>query len=213
MSRNKPDSEFVFNELEKMFPQAHCELNYRNIFQLTLAVVLSAQTTDVSVNRVTPELFDRYPSAELLAEARPSDVEAIIKSIGLYRNKSRNIIALSKELLIRHNGIVPDKMEELLQLPGIGRKTANVILSEGYKQPAIAVDTHVSRVSQRLGLVKKGASAEETERELMKIFPKEKWSRLHHLLIFFGRYKCSSQRPDCRHCPLTAICSYDKKGN
>ena len=202
----KTDSAFIYEKLCEMYPDAHCELNYGTVFQLAVAVMLSAQTTDVSVNRVTPVLFDRYPDAASLAEAETCDVEDIIRSIGLYRNKARNIIAMSRTLVEQYGGNVPDTMEQLTQLPGIGRKSANVIMSEGFKQPAIAVDTHVHRVSWRLGIAKKSDTPEQTEQKLMKTFPKEQWSRLHHLLIFFGRYTCHSRKPECDSCPFAEIC-------
>ena len=204
--KNKPSAEFVYRTLDEMFPDAHCELNYGTVFQLAVAVMLSAQTTDVSVNRITPELFARYPDADSLGKADRKDVEQIIHSIGLYRNKAANIIAMSQELTRRFQGNVPDDMEQLTSLPGIGRKSANVILSEGYHHPAIAVDTHVHRVSARLHLAEKEDSPEETEHKLMAWFPKENWSRLHHLLIFFGRYRCSARKPQCTDCPFAGCC-------
>jgi endonuclease-3 len=203
---NKTDSAFIYEKLCELYPDAHCELNYGTVFQLAVAVMLSAQTTDVSVNRVTPVLFNRYPDAVSLSQARTSDVEEIIRSIGLYRNKARNIITMSKTLAEHYGGNVPDTMEQLTQLPGIGRKSANVIMSEGFKQPAIAVDTHVHRVSWRLGIAEKTDTPEKTEEKLMKAFPREQWSRLHHLLIFFGRYTCHSRKPECGSCLFKEIC-------
>jgi len=191
-----------------MFPEAHCELNYGSVFQLAVAVTLSAQTTDVSVNKVTPELFVRYPSAETLAEAEQEEVEKLIRSIGLYRAKARNIIAMAQEVRDRFNGEMPDTMAQLTTLPGIGRKSANVILSEGFHQPALAVDTHVHRVSWRLGLSKREDSPEDVERKLKRKFPRDCWSRLHHLLIFFGRYRCNSRKPQCEGCPFKEFCRY-----
>ncbi|MBQ7223535.1 MAG: endonuclease III [Erysipelotrichaceae bacterium] len=199
-------TQYIYEQLDLMFPQAGCELNYGSLFQLAVAVTLSAQTTDVSVNRVTRELFARYPDPESLAQADIKDLEAIIRSIGLYRNKAANIKALARELVENHNGEVPDTMEELVKLPGIGRKTANVILSEGYKVPAIAVDTHVHRVSIRLRLAGENDTVEKVEEKLMEQFPREQWSHLHHLLIHFGRYRCQARKPQCEGCPFTDFC-------
>lgn len=209
MGKNKVDQQYIYNTLAKLFPNAHCELNYGSIFQLTVAVILSAQTTDVSVNKVTPQLFQKYPTVQDLSKAKIEDVESIIKSIGLYRNKAKSVVAMAKEVLNRFDGNIPNNMDDLLTLPGIGRKTANVVLSEGFKQPAIAVDTHVNRVSQRLGITKMNSSPEETEEELKKVFSKDKWSQLHHYLIFLGRYMCHSRKPECDLCPFrTNGCKY-----
>lgn len=206
MARVKPDCEYIYSELDKMFPQAHCELNYESVYQLAVAVMLSAQTTDVSVNKVTPSLFARYPDAFAMADASQKDVEDLIRSIGLYKNKAANLIAMSRQLVEEYDGIVPDDMEKLVQLRGIGRKSANVILSEGYKHPAIAVDTHVHRVSIRLYLAAADDDVNEVERKLMKQFPRDRWSKLHHLLIFFGRYMCSARKPQCEDCPFRGCC-------
>ena len=203
---NNTDSTYVYEKLCELYPEAHCELNYGTVFQLAVAVMLSAQTTDVSVNRVTPVLFDKYPDAKALAAADGKDVENIIRSIGLYRNKAANIIAMSNVVCARYDGKIPESMEELTALPGIGRKSANVILSEGFHHPAIAVDTHVHRVSWRLGFSEKSDTPEQTEQKLMKAFPRENWSRLHHLLIFFGRYTCHSRKPECDGCPFRNTC-------
>ncbi|MBR2545548.1 MAG: endonuclease III [Erysipelotrichaceae bacterium] len=206
MARVKADCEYVYSELEKMFPDAHCELNYQTVYQLAVAVMLSAQTTDVSVNKVTPALFERYPDAFAMAEASQKEVEELIRSIGLYKNKAANLIAMSRQLVDEYDGIVPDDMEKLVQLRGVGRKSANVILSEGYKHPAIAVDTHVHRVSVRLYLAAVDDDVNEVERKLMKRFPRDRWSKLHHLLIFFGRYMCSARKPQCEICPFRECC-------
>ena len=202
------DQQYIFDSLQKMFPDAHCQLDYQSVFQLTVAVMLSAQTTDVSVNRVTPVLFEKYPDAQTLSQADIRDVEDIIRSIGLYRNKARNIVAMAQEVTRLYQGMIPDEMDKLVQLPGIGRKSANVILSEGYGQPAIAVDTHVHRVSWRLGISEQDDTPEETERKLQQKFPRECWSRLHHLMIFFGRYRCHSRKPECDGCPFLDSCRY-----
>lgn len=206
MASKKADPQFIYEELLKMFPEAHCELNFSTVYQLAVAVMLSAQTTDVSVNRVTGTLFERYPDAEAMSKAEQKDVEEIIKSIGLYRNKAANVISMSRKLQEEFSGVIPDDIYKLTSLPGIGRKSANVILSEGYKHPAIAVDTHVHRVSARLGLAKETDTPDQTEMKLRRKFPKENWSKLHHLMIFFGRYRCHSRNPECDDCPFRENC-------
>ena len=185
-----------------LFPDAGCELNYKNLYELCIAVVLSAQTTDKSVNKITKDLFNAYPDFASLAQANTNDVEAIIKSIGLYRTKARHIIALSKEVIKRFSSTLPKTRKDLCSLPGVGRKTANVILSEGYHIPAIAVDTHVSRVSRRLGIACPLDDVLAIEKKCEAFFPKQDWHLAHHLLIFFGRYVCKAQKPDCYKCPF-----------
>ena len=194
-------------KLDELYPDAHCELNHKSDFELLIAVVLSAQTTDERVNSVTPFLFAKYPDAFKLSNARQSDVEEIIKPIGLYRNKAINIIKLSKILVNEFDGIVPSDRKDLESLPGVGRKTANVILSNCFDVPAFAVDTHVSRVSKRLGIADDEDDVEKIEEKLMNYFPKDKWGKLHHQFIFFGRYKCKAAKPDCDDCPLKKICT------
>ncbi|MCF0111641.1 MAG: endonuclease III [Erysipelotrichaceae bacterium] len=196
----------ILDCLELMFPNAQCELCHKNAYELTIAVVLSAQTTDVSVNKVTPVLFEKYPTPFDLAKADCKDVEECIRTLGLYRNKAKNIIGLAKGLVEKYNGIVPDTREQLTALDGVGRKSANVILSVCFDVPALAVDTHVERVTKRLGLVKANATVLETEKTLMKKLPKYRWNRAHHLFIFFGRYHCKAQKPLCEECPFTSIC-------
>ena len=200
----------LFQKLLEMFPDAGCELNYQSDYHLIVAVVLSAQTTDIAVNRVTEVLFKEYPDVYSLAKADSKDVERIIKSIGLYKNKSKNIISLSKAIVERFDARVPDNYKELITLDGVGRKTANVVLSELFKVPAIAVDTHVNRVSKRLGLADKNDSTIEVEEKLKIKFKKEYWSKLHHLMIHFGRYKCFARNPICENCPFIGICQKEK---
>lgn len=201
--------EYIIENLNRLYPDAHCELNHKDSFELLIAVVLSAQTTDVSVNRVTPALFEKYPDALSLSEASEEDVMRLIHSIGLYKNKSRNIINLAKELVKRFDGEVPSKREELESLPGVGRKTANVVLSNCFDYPAFAVDTHVSRVSKRLMIARKDDDVLTIEKKLMKFFPRNCWSRLHHQFIFFGRYKCKAKNPECTDCPFRDSCRKD----
>lgn len=199
-------SNLIIKELDKLYPNAHCELNHRNNFELLIAVILSAQTTDERVNSVTPILFKKYPDSFKLAKADIKDVENIIKPIGLYKNKALNIINTSKTLVLKFNGEVPNKREDLESLNGVGRKTANIILSNCFNVPAFAVDTHVSRVSKRLGIANKDDDVKQIEEKLMNYFPKKNWSKLHHQFIFFGRYKCKAIKPDCLDCPFTKIC-------
>lgn len=203
--------ERILEVLESMYPNAHVELNHKNTFELLVAVVLSAQTTDKSVNKVTHGLFEKFPTPELLKDAPLKDVEDLIKSIGLYKNKAKHIISLSKELYINFNGEVPNDRKSLESLPGVGRKTANVVLSNAFGIPALAVDTHVNRVSKRLKLAKEDDSVLQVEQKLMKKFPKKYWTKLHHQLIFFGRYHCLAQNPKCHECSLLDICTYKDK--
>ena len=168
--------------------------------------MLSAQTTDISVNKVTPKLFEKYPTPSDLMNADISEVENLIKAIGLYKNKAKNIIATSKELVERFNSSVPSTMEELTSLPGVGRKTANVVLVEGFKIPAFPVDTHVERVSKRLGIAKQLDSVETVERKIKKIYKKEQYGLLHHQFIFFGRYFCKAINPNCKECRFNGRC-------
>lgn len=197
--------------LNQMFPDAKAELNYQNPFELLIAVVLSAQTTDKAVNKVTEELFTAYPNAEALAQANLLDVENTIKTIGLYHNKAKNIIALSQALVEKHHGLVPQEREQLEALPGVGRKTTNVVISNAFGIPALAVDTHVARISVRLGLAKEKDSVLEIEKKLNRKIPKQHWLKVHHQMIFFGRYHCLAKNPKCNICPLFDDCKYKDK--
>jgi len=209
MDKLIPDEKLpeILNELEIMHPEAACALDFGTRFQLLSAVMLSAQTTDVSVNKVTPVLFAKYPTAEAMAEADPLDVQEIIKTIGLYKNKSKNIVALSKMLVAEYGGEVPGRFDDLVRLPGVGRKTANVVLAEGFGEARIAVDTHVFRVSNRIGLTC-ARDPEGVEKGLMERLPEDQWSRTHHLLIFHGRKVCHARKPDCENCLLRDCCMY-----
>lgn len=199
----------IIDILETMYPDAHCELVYHNSFELTIAVMLSAQTTDNAVNKVTPKLFAHFPSVEALAKADVKDIATDIKSIGLYRNKANNIKNLAQKLIEDFNGIVPDNMEDLISLPGVGRKSANVILGECFNVPTIAVDTHVERIAKRLRLAYKNDSVLTVERKLQRKIDRNRWNRAHHLMIFFGRYKCKAINPDCSNCPFISFCRKD----
>ncbi|VEU80355.1 endonuclease III [Haploplasma axanthum] len=207
----KDKDKLILDTLDIMFPDAKGELNHKNDFELLIAVVLSAQTTDKAVNNITPLLFSKYPDAFALSEANEDDVMMIINRIGLYKVKSKNIIKLSKLLVEKHRGIVPNNRESLEALPGVGRKTANVVMSIAFNIPAIAVDTHVERVSKRLGLANKSDNVLEVEKKLMKRFPENRWTKLHHQLIFFGRYHCTAKKPKCNECALKDICIFYKE--
>lgn len=197
--------------IAEMFPEAKGELNWETPFQLLVAVILSAQTTDKAVNKITPLLWAKYPEIEDLASANLSDVENCLRTIGLYKNKARNIIKTAQEILDKFDGQVPKSHLELETLPGVGRKTANVVLGEIYGIPSIAVDTHVARVSKRLNISASDADVTQIEKDLMAKIPKRDWVVTHHRLIFFGRYHCLAKNPKCEICPLTSYCVYYKE--
>lgn len=201
----------ILDILETMFPQAQCELDHRNLYELTIAVILSAQATDVSVNKVTPHLFSRYPDIQSLAQGDIRDIEECIKNIGLYRNKARMIKELASLCEERYDGQIPSKRKDLQMLPGVGRKTANVVLSVWFDVPAIAVDTHVERISKRLYLAKPADNVLKVEEKLRRKIKRERWNRAHHLFIFFGRYFCKAKSPSCSLCPFTDQCRYIKE--
>lgn len=195
----------------EMFPDAHCELVHSNPFELVIAVSLSAQCTDALVNKVTKELFQKYKTPEDYLSVSLEELQNDIRSIGLYRNKAKNIQKLCQLLLDEYGGEIPRDRDELTKLPGVGRKTANVVVSVAFGVPAIAVDTHVERVSKRLGFCRWKDSVLEVEKALMKKVPMEEWSVTHHRMIFFGRYHCKAQRPQCEVCPLLEVCREGKK--
>ena len=193
--------------LPRIYPGAHCELNFSSPLELLIATILSAQCTDVQVNKVTASLFQKYRTARDYAEADPAQLEHDLRAIGLYRNKAKNVIALSRILLDKYGGEVPLTRAGLIELPGVGNKTASVVLNELNIEPAIAVDTHVFRVSHRLGLVDaKANTPEKVERELMRVIPKPWLTRAHHWLILHGRYVCVARKPKCGVCPLADLC-------
>ena len=194
-----------------LFPDAHCELNHRNAFELLIATILSAQATDVGVNKVTPKLFERFPTPAHLAAASEESVIECIQSLGLYRSKAKNIRLCAQQLLERFNGEVPQSREELVSLAGVGRKTANVVMSVAFNIPAFAVDTHVERISKRLQICRQKDSVLEVEETLCRKIPKELWSRAHHWMIFFGRYHCIARKPKCHECPLLEMCAFGKR--
>lgn len=201
------NKEVLIDYLDELYPSARCELNYQKDYELLIAVVLSAQCTDKRVNMVTKELFEKY-NLEEISNLNVKEIEKIIRPVGTYTRKAMYVKEIATSLIQNHQGMVPNDREYLESLPGVGHKTCNVVLSNLYNVPAIAVDTHVSRVSKRLGFAKETDDVVKIEKKLMKIFPKDKWSRLHHQLVLFGRYNCKSQKPDCIHCKLKNSCKY-----
>ncbi len=200
----------IINILQKQFPDARLLLNYRNVFELLVVTILASQAPDERVNQVSPSLFQKYPDPAAMAEANDEDMDKMIQTISFYRQKGRNIRAMSKKLLKDFQGEVPKTVEELVELNGVGRKTANIVLANGFGIPAIAVDTHVARVSQRLGL-SKFSNPDQIESDLAKTFPREKWIQVTHLLGFLGRYICLAKKPKCWECPVANWCPYPGK--
>lgn len=200
----------MIERLKQTYPDAACELNHTSAYELLVATILSAQSTDKRVNMVTGELFQKYNTPQEIVRLGEVELGQRIKTIGFYNTKSKNIIAMSRMLLEEYGGEVPGTMEELLRLPGVGRKTANVVLSNVFGVPAFAVDTHVFRLSHRLGL-SKGKTPDEVEQDLMKKIPKKDWTLMHHLLIFHGRRTCKAQRPLCSECTIEDLCKYKGK--
>ena len=211
--RQKEKINRILNYMNDLFPDAHCELNYTKDYELLIAIVLSAQTTDKRVNIVTKVLFSKYKTLEELISANIEDIEEIIRPIGTFKKKSIFIKEIATRLVEEQNGIVPNNRKYLETLSGVGRKTTNVFLSEFYKVPSIAVDTHVERVSKRLGLAKQTDTVKEVEESLMKKINKEKWIQTHHQFIFFGRYHCKAINPNCKECQLKDICKYNQEKN
>ena len=209
LGRRSPKAERapeIRRRLEKAYPDAHCALDFSNPYELTVATILSAQCTDKRVNMVTPELFRRYPTPAALAAADPADVEEIIKSTGFFRAKTKSLIGMATAVDERHDGAIPAKMDELVKLPGVGRKTANVVLGNAFDvNVGVVVDTHVTRVSQRLGLTKQ-TDPVKIEQDLMKLFPQAGWTMLSHLFIEHGRQVCDARKPKCEVCPLSDVC-------
>ncbi len=200
----------VYDLLSSEYPDAHCELDFENPFQLAVATILSAQTTDERVNSVTPELFRRYPDARALASGQQEDVEEIIRSTGFFRNKAKNIIGFARGLMAEHGGQVPAEMDALASLPGVGRKTANVILGNAFERAeGVVVDTHVKRLANLLRLTRH-ETPEKIELDLMELFPRERWTLLSHLLIWHGRRVCIARRPQCEECVVTRLCPSSK---
>ncbi|MGL4520957.1 MAG: endonuclease III [Bacilli bacterium] len=207
---SKQETITMLDEMHRMFPNAHCELRHANPFELVVAVALSAQCTDVLVNRVTEHLFEKYKTPQDYLNVEVEELMNDIRSIGLFRNKAKNIQKLSAMIIEEFGGQVPATRDELVLLPGVGRKTANVVLSVAFNEPAIAVDTHVERVSKRLGITRRKDTVLQVEETLMKKIPRERWAQAHHQLIFFGRYFCKAQNPRCNDCPLLEKCREGK---
>jgi len=201
----------IFEYLDELYPNPKCELNYNKDYELLIAIVLSAQTTDKRVNKVTDILFKKYPSIKSLSEATISDIEDIIREIGTFRRKSIYIHEITTKLVEDGYEYIPNDRKYIENLPGVGRKTANVFLSNIYNEPSIAVDTHVSRVSKRLGLAKKEDDVTKIEKKLEKKIPKNRWSKTHHQLVLFGRYNCKAIKPDCDNCKIKGFCKYKNR--
>ena len=201
----------IFDYLDKLFPNPKCELNYNKDYELLLAIVLSAQTTDKRVNKVTEVLFNKYKNIKELSLAKITDIEDIIREIGTFRRKAIYVHEITKKLYEDGYDYVPNDRKYIESLPGVGHKTANVFLSNIYDEAAIAVDTHVSRVSKRLGIAKENDSVEIIEKKLMKKVPKDRWSKTHHQLVLFGRYQCKAIGPKCNECKIGEYCKYKNK--
>lgn len=206
------NSDEFIKALDKLFPNPKCELNYKSNYQLLVAVILSAQCTDKRVNMVTNELFKEFGTPEKIITLSQEQLEQKIRPCGFYRNKAKNILSMSNDIMTKFNGKVPNNLDDLQTLAGVGRKTANVVFSEAFKGNAIAVDTHVLRVSNRLGFVKSDNPL-KVEMALMEKFSNEDWGKLHLQLVLFGRYKCKARAPECEICPFTNICNYYKNHN
>lgn len=202
----KRRAERIYRQLARLYPDAKCALDHRNAYELLVATILSAQCTDTRVNMVTPDLFKRYPNAKALAQANPPELEQAIRSTGFYRNKAKTLLGSARLLVQKHAGQVPNTMEELLELPGVARKTANVVLGNAFgKNEGVVVDTHVSRLAQRLGL-SPHIDPKKIEQDLMALFPRPQWTMLGHLLIFHGRRVCFARKPLCSQCALAKDC-------
>jgi len=210
--KQKKDTFQIISLLRESYPEADCALDHRDPFQLIVATILSAQCTDKRVNLTTPALFEKYPDAKALGVAKQEELEAIIRPTGFYHNKAKNLIGMALALLTRHGGKVPGELKALSSLPGVGQKTANVILSNAFHIPALAVDTHVFRVSRRLGLSKSN-TPEKVEADLCGIFKEENWIELHHQLIWHGRRICFARKPKCESCVLNILCDYFEFNN
>ncbi|WP_251520914.1 MULTISPECIES: endonuclease III [Staphylococcus] len=210
MISNKKSLEMI-DIIADMFPNAQIELVHDNAFELTIAVLLSAQTTDNSVNKITKSLFKKYKTPQDYIDVDISELENDLRTIGLYRNKAKNIKKLCQSLLEKFDGKIPNTHKELESLAGVGRKTANVVMSVAFDEPSLAVDTHVERVSKRLGICRWKDNVRQVEDRLCKVIPKERWNKSHHQLIFFGRYHCLARKPKCDICPLLEMCREGQK--
>lgn len=205
------DTKRIFDYLDELFPNAGCELNYLKDYELVIAVMLSAQTTDVAVNKVTAVLFSKYPSLEALHLAPLEAIEDTIKTIGLYKTKAKHLKEIVEQLLTRFDGLVPQDKDLLVSLPGVGNKTANVVRAELFHLPEIAVDTHVSRIAKRLGFARPTDRVDVIEKKLRKALEVERYIKAHHQMIHFGRYFCKAKQPQCQDCRLVDICKEKHK--
>ena len=203
---NKQKTQQILDYLDEILPNVGCELNYNKDYELVIAVMLSAQTTDVSVNQVTSKLFAKYTTLESLAKADLSDIEDIIHSIGLYKNKAKNLLGIAQTLVEKYRGVVPSDKDELQTLPGVGNKTAGVIRAEIFHIPDLPVDTHILRISKRLGLAKEDDGPYEVEQKLKTLIDESRWIKTHHQLIHFGRYLCTARKPACETCKIAHLC-------
>ena len=209
--KNKKDVEKIIQILKETYPDAKCSLDFTNPFEMMVSVMLSAQCTDERVNKTTPDLFNKYNTPEKMAQISQSELEKIIHPCGFYKNKAKNIIAASKMLIEKYNGIVPNSIEELIKLPGVGRKSANVIMLEAFNDPSgIAVDTHAKRISNRIGFSKE-SEPEKIEKDLLKLFEKKYWYDVNHLLVWHGRGYCDARKPNCDECTINKYCDFYKK--
>ena len=207
---NERDAQVVYEKLAMMHPNAECELSFKTPFELLVAVILSAQCTDARVNKVTDVLFKVYNTPQQFASLSMDELKPYIFSCGFYNNKGKNIIAMSRELCDKYDGKVPEDFEKLTSLAGVGRKTASVVTAVAFHKPAVPVDTHVDRVSHRIG-ISNGKNVEEVEKDIKAAYPPEEWNALHHYLIFHGRYVCHSRNPECNKCLLADVCKYYKE--
>lgn len=207
----KKQTRGAVEQIMALFPNAKPSLDARTPFQIAVSVLLSAQATDVSVNLATPALFAAYPDPAAFAAATPEQIEPYIKSIGLYHNKAKHIVAMSQKLMTDFNGIMPETMSELTSLPGIGRKSASVILGDAFGVPAFAVDTHITRIAKRLKIAKEKDSVLQIEKNITSALPKDEWIEGHHAMIYFGREVCSARNPKCTTCPLLEVCAFGQK--
>lgn len=206
----KSDVIIIIKELKKQYPDATCSLDFETPFQMVVAVMLSAQCTDERVNKTTPSLFEKYGTPEAINNIQQEKLERIIHPCGFYRNKAKNIKAMAKELIEKYNGKVPESMEELMNLPGVGRKSANVVMLEAFNNPqGIAIDTHAKRIANRLGL-SKNKEPEKIEQDILKIIPKEYYKDVNHLLVWHGRNICDARKPKCNECPINKYCAFYK---
>lgn len=210
MSRTER-ARLTLEALSRVIPTPTTELDHTDPYELVVSVVLSAQCTDARVNSVTPELFRAYPTVLDLARAEPADVFPYISSISFPNNKSKHLVGLARKVVADFGGRIPDSMQELMTLPGVGRKSAQVVISVAYDRHALAVDTHVFRVANRIGLVRRAGTPLKVERQLKRIIPRDNWSDAHHYLILHGRYTCTARRPNCEDCPLTSFCRYHER--